>query len=85
MCAIATQVLAGGESIVAVAAELGVCRATVYEWRDMHPEFEKAIKAGLAAAQPGRACEPVLSVSILAGSAAYRFGVIEKRILMGRA
>ncbi len=51
MCDIAIKVLSGGESIVAVAAELGVSRAMVYEWIDGKPEFKEAIKTGLAQGQ----------------------------------
>lgn len=50
-CAIAIKVLSAGESIVAVAAELGVCRDTVYDWKEAHPEFAKALKVGLASSQ----------------------------------
>lgn len=51
MCQKAIEVLSGGESIVAVAAELGVSRVTVYEWKDTHPEFNAAINIGLAHGQ----------------------------------
>src|SRR5690348_5150752 len=51
MCAIALQVLNGGESLTAVAAELNVTRETIYEWRDKYPDFDAACKQGLAKAQ----------------------------------
>ncbi len=51
MCAIATKVLAGGESLAAVCCELNVTRTTLYEWRDSKPEFRDAISLGLQKAQ----------------------------------
>lgn len=50
-CAKAEEVLAGGESLAAVCAELGICRTTLYEWRDSHPEFASALSSGLQKAQ----------------------------------
>jgi len=50
-CEIATKVLADGESLAAVAAEIGICRATLYNWRDTHPEFSLALRIGLQKAQ----------------------------------
>lgn len=50
-CTKAIEVLSNGESLVAVAAELGVSRKTVYEWKDKHPEFKEAIEDGLARSQ----------------------------------
>ena len=41
-CEIAAEVLANGESLAAVCAELEITRTTLYEWRDVHPEFNKA-------------------------------------------
>lgn len=51
MCAIAEQILANGESKVAIAAALGISRTTLYEWCDLHPEFQEAIECGLPKAQ----------------------------------
>lgn len=51
MCAIAEQLLSAGKSIARVATNLGVCRETIYDWRDKHPEFAKALKQGKDAAQ----------------------------------
>jgi len=51
MCAQAEQLLADGKSIARVATNLGVCRETIYEWRDIHPEFAVALKKGKDAAQ----------------------------------
>jgi hypothetical protein len=51
MCVEAEQLLAAGKSIARVATNLGVCRDTIYDWRDKHPEFAKALKSGLSAAQ----------------------------------
>jgi hypothetical protein len=50
-CAIAEQVLAGGESLAAVCCELDITRTTLYEWRDTYPEFRDAIERGLQRAQ----------------------------------
>jgi hypothetical protein len=50
-CSIAADVLAAGESLAAVCAELDICRATLYNWRDAYPEFANAINAGLQKAQ----------------------------------
>jgi hypothetical protein len=48
---IAEKVLANGESLAAICAELGITRTTLYEWRDTHPEFKQAIECGLQKAQ----------------------------------
>lgn len=50
-CDIAAKVLAGGESLAAVCAELDICRKTLYNWRDAHPEFASALDKGLQKAQ----------------------------------
>jgi hypothetical protein len=50
-CEIAASVLAGGESLAAVCAELNCCRKTLYNWRDAHPEFADALHIGLQKAQ----------------------------------
>lgn len=50
-CTKAIAVLSNGESLVAVAAELGVSRQTVYEWKVKHPEFNEAVQIGLARSQ----------------------------------
>jgi len=50
-CEIARKVLAEGRSIVAVAAELGISRKTIYNWKDAHPEFAEAIESGVAKSQ----------------------------------
>ncbi len=51
MCAVAAKVLAEGESLAAVCAELEVTRSTLYEWREHHPEFRDALEIGLQKAQ----------------------------------
>jgi AcrR family transcriptional regulator len=51
ICEKVEQILSQGKSIAAVASELGVNRATIYEWRDKHPEFDKAYQRGLDACQ----------------------------------
>ena len=50
-CEVAAKVLAGGESLAAVCAELDICRATLYNWRNDHPEFASSINRGLQKAQ----------------------------------
>jgi hypothetical protein len=50
-CKTATKILAGGESLAGVCAELDICRATLYNWRDAHPEFANALNRGLQKAQ----------------------------------
>lgn len=51
MCATAQEILSSGKSLAAVCAALNVCRDTLYEWRDTHPDFAKALKIGLQHAQ----------------------------------
>lgn len=50
-CDIAAKVLANGESLAAVCAELDICRKTLYNWKDAHPEFESALDRGLQKSQ----------------------------------
>jgi hypothetical protein len=50
-CKVAMDILAGGESLAAVCAEIEIARSTLYEWRDNHPEFAEAIQIGLQKAQ----------------------------------
>lgn len=50
-CEIAEKVLANGESLAAICAEIRITRSTLYEWRDNHPEFNEAIQIGLQMAQ----------------------------------
>ena len=51
MCIKAEEVLANGESLAAICAELGITRTTLYDWRERHPEFKEAIERGLQKAQ----------------------------------
>lgn len=51
MCDKAVQILASGKSIASLATKLGVCRETIYEWRDKHPEFAVALNKGRDACQ----------------------------------
>ena len=39
-----------GASITSYAAEIGVCRDTISEWANVHPEFSAAVKRAKAAA-----------------------------------
>lgn len=50
-CEIATKVLSDGESFAAVCDELDICRKTLYNWRDSHPDFASALNRGLQKAQ----------------------------------
>lgn len=50
-CERAIQILATGESLAAVCDELGICRATLYNWKNDHSEFAKAINYGLQKCQ----------------------------------
>ncbi len=50
-CSKAIEVLATGEGYAAVCVEIGCCRATLYNWRDAHPEFAKALNFGLQHSQ----------------------------------
>jgi hypothetical protein len=51
MCEEAIQILSKGKSIARLATNLGVCRDSIYEWRDKHPEFARALKMGRDACQ----------------------------------
>ena len=51
LCAIAEEVLGSGKSIARLATTLGVCRDSIYEWRDKHPEFARSLKKGRDASQ----------------------------------
>jgi hypothetical protein len=50
-CETAVRVLSEGKSLAAVCVELDICRATLYNWRDAHPEFKMALDKGLQHAQ----------------------------------
>lgn len=50
-CAIAEQVLANGESLAAVCAEIEITRPTLNAWREAHPEFNESVCIGLSKAQ----------------------------------
>lgn len=50
-CIKAEEVLANGESLAAICAELDITRTTLYDWRDTYPEFKYAIERGLQKAQ----------------------------------
>ena len=50
-CHKAEAILANGKSLAAVCAQFNIARSTLYEWRDNHPEFKKAIDRGLQKAQ----------------------------------
>ena len=49
--ALAIEILSQGKSLAAVCAKIGVCRDTLYDWRDKYPGFAKALKTGLQQAQ----------------------------------
>lgn len=46
MCEQAVDLMREGASITEVAADLGIAKSTLYEWRESIPEFSDAIKAG---------------------------------------
>lgn len=46
MCQRAIEIMAKGESILAVSAEFGVGKATLYDWMAKYPEFKTAIDRG---------------------------------------
>lgn len=50
-CEIASKVLADGESLAAVCAEIKCSRPTLYAWRSTYPEFGEALSVGLQIAQ----------------------------------
>jgi hypothetical protein len=49
-CDEVVKFLSGGHSVTAFAGNIGVSRATVFNWANEHPEFLDALKAGQAAA-----------------------------------
>ena len=50
-CDIAQKVLADGESLAAVCAEIEITRPTLSAWRATYPEFGEAVSLGLQKAQ----------------------------------
>ena len=50
-CKTAVEVLSKGKSLAAVCVACGVCRKTLYNWRDTHPEFAEALNLGVQHAQ----------------------------------
>ncbi len=48
-CEKVIEVLSQGRSIYSFAAEIGVCRQTVYTWAERNPAFDRALKAAKAA------------------------------------
>jgi hypothetical protein len=46
MCVQAIELMRKGASITEVAAELGIAKSTLYEWRESISEFSDAIKRG---------------------------------------
>lgn len=49
-CDVAFETLAQGHSITGLAGRIGVARATIYNWRDSFPDFNRACTEGQAAA-----------------------------------
>ena len=50
-CEIAAKILADGESLAAVCAELEITRPTLSAWRTTYPEFGDAVEIGLLKSQ----------------------------------
>lgn len=52
VCSTIIELMREGASITEVAAELNICRDTIYEWRNIYPEISDALKKaeGLSAA-----------------------------------
>lgn len=50
-CEKAIEFLCEGYSVGALAGEIGVCRATIFNWMNEHPEFLDAVKRGQARSQ----------------------------------
>lgn len=51
MCDIVAASGADGKTLAEMAADIGIDRSTLNEWCDLHPEFSRAVKSGLDAAQ----------------------------------
>jgi hypothetical protein len=49
-CDAVVEFLKDGYSLTAFAGSIGVCRATVFNWMEDHPEFLDSVKRGQAAA-----------------------------------
>jgi len=50
-CETAVEVLSQGKSLAAVCVACGVCRSTLYNWRDAHPDFKSALSFGVQVSQ----------------------------------
>ena len=50
-CEIAYLLMKNGKSKIRVCAELGICKQTLYNWADRHPEFKKALEIGVTASE----------------------------------
>lgn len=49
-CQTAIEFLSEGYSILALAAHIGVDKKTIFNWRDAYPEFDAAVRRGIAGA-----------------------------------
>lgn len=47
-CAMVVEFMGRGLPLNAFPGEIGVCRSTIYNWRDEHPAFAQAIELGRA-------------------------------------
>ena len=47
MCGQVIELMKEGASLVEVAAELGICKDTVHEWKKTNDEFSESIKRGV--------------------------------------
>lgn len=51
MCETVLEAGAQGMTLAEMADSLGIDRSTLNDWREQHPEFSRAVKAGLDRAQ----------------------------------
>jgi transposase len=50
-CEVAIEVLSAGKSLAAVCAQIGICRETLTNWKNAHPDFNAAMRFGVQKCQ----------------------------------
>ena|SRR5665213_3136 len=50
-CDVAVKVLSEGKSLAAVCVQIGICRPTLYVWKETHPDFANALNFGMQQSQ----------------------------------